>query len=95
MLKLQGNDIYRGPDKIGWLQENHIFDRTGKKIGYFEQNYVYDADARKLAYVEEDFLMPYGGAASAKVRLEQIAEDVTGGVVPEIARAAIYILLGS
>ena len=95
MVKLIGNDIYRGGQKIGWLEGNHVRDRAGNRVGYFEENFVYNKDGHKIAYLEGDFFMPYGGSSASKVRLEQIAEDVTGGVIPEIARAAIYILLGS
>ena len=95
MIKLIGNDIWRADKKIGWMEENHVFNYEGKRVGYYEDKYVYNEDGHKLAYIEEDFLMPYGGNESAKVRLEVIAQDVTGGVIPELARAAIYILLGS
>jgi hypothetical protein len=95
MIKLIGNDIWRGDKKIGWIEENRIRDHDGKKLGYFEDKFVYSEDGHKVAYIEEDFLMPYGGSTSSKILLEAVAEDVTGGTIPEIARAAIYILLGS
>ena len=97
MIKLIGNDIWRGDRKIGWMDGNHVRDHDGKKLGYFEDRFVYNEDGHKVAYIEEDFLIPYGGSDSSpsKVRLEAIAEDVTGGTIPELARAAIYILLGS
>ena len=95
MIKLIGNDIWRGDKKIGWVEENHIRDYDGKRLGYFEDRFVYNEDGHKVAYIEEDFLMPYGGATNSKIRLEAVTEAVTGGTVSEIARAAIYILLGS
>ena len=95
MVKLIGNDIWRSDKKIGWMEGNHVRDYTGKKLGYFEDKFVYNEDGHKVAYIQEDFLMPYGGSESAKIRLENVAEDVTGGTISELARAAIYILLGS
>lgn len=97
MIKLNGNEIWRGGEKIGWLDGHHICDRGGKRLGYFEDKFVFHEDGHKLAVIQEDFLVPYGAADTDmdKVRLGKIAEDVTGGVIPELARAAIYILLGS
>jgi hypothetical protein len=93
MVKLVGNDIYRGGEKIGWLQTPHIFAHDGKKLGYFEGIFVYNADARKIAYLEGNFLVPEGGGP--KVPVQKIVEDVTGGVIPDIERAAIFVLLGN
>ncbi len=95
MIKLQGNEIWRGGEKIGWIDGHHIFDRDGRKLGAFEENFVYNEDGKKVAYIQGDFLYAEGGSADAKTSLEKIAEDVGGGVAAEICRAAIYILLGS
>jgi hypothetical protein len=95
MIKLIGNDIWRGDKKIGWMEGNHVRDHDGKRLGYFDEKFIYNDDSHKVAYIEDDFLKSYGGSESSKVRLEAIAEDVTGGTISEIARAAIYILLGS
>ncbi len=92
MLKIEGNDILRAGEKIGWVEGNHILAHDGKKLGYFEGNFVYNINAQKVAYIEGDFLVSQG-STSAKTRLEQIAEEVTGGVLPEIGKCAIYVLL--
>ena len=95
MVKLIDKSIYRGGEKIGWIENDHIFNHSGEKLGYFEGHSIYDHSGHKIAYIENDFLVPQGGSSTSKVRLEDVAGDVTGGVIPEIARAAIYILLGS
>jgi hypothetical protein len=92
MLKLIGNDIYRGEDKIGWLENNHVFDRNAKKLGYFDDAHVYDVDTTKIAYISGDILYDAGGAH--KARLEDVLEAIEG-ILPNIAKCAIYILLGA
>ena len=94
MIKIVGNDIWRGGEKVGWVDGDYVRDRDGKKLGYFQDKYIYDMNAHKIAYVEEDFLISQGSGSEAKIRLDEIAENVEGGVLPEIAKCAIYVLLG-
>jgi len=51
-------------------------------------------DGRKIAYIEEDYLISEGSGTEAKIRLDQVAENVQGGVLPEIGKCAVYVLLG-
>ena len=87
-----GNDITRAGEKIGWIEGNHIFAHDGKKIGYFAENYVYDVNTQKIARIEGDFLISMG-AREARTKLEQVNEEITGGVLPEIGKCAIFVLL--
>ncbi|MDE2001794.1 MAG: hypothetical protein KGI60_04505 [Patescibacteria group bacterium] len=91
MIKVIGHDLWRGGQKIGWAEENHVFAHDGKKLGYFSENHVFDVTGRKLAYVEGDHLYADG---SSRVSLETINENIVGGVLPEMAKCAIYVLLG-
>ncbi len=93
MVKIVGNDIWRGGEKIGWVEGNRIRAHDGTKLGYFEGNFVWGEDGRKLAYVEEDYLISYG--SNQKIPLEKISEGIEGGILPEIGKCAIYVLLGS
>ncbi len=95
MVKLIGNYIWRGGEKVGWIDGNHVRDYEGKRLGYFQDKYVYNMDGRKIAYIEEDYLISEGSGTEAKVRLDQVAENVQGGVLPEIGKCAVYILLGA
>ena len=36
MIKIEGNDIRRGGEKIGWIEENDMFNEDGKKVGYLK-----------------------------------------------------------
>ncbi len=94
MIKIEGNDLRRGGEKIGWIEDRHVHARDGKKLGYFDNKYVYDAMGRKLAYVEGDHLVSYGGGGESKVHLEKVSEAVEGGVMPGIEKCAVYVLLG-
>jgi hypothetical protein len=92
MVKIIGNDIWRGGEKIGWVEGARIRAHDGTKLGYFEGNFVYGEDGHKLAYIEGDHLVSYG--SDTKIPLEKIAEEIEGGVLPEIGKCAVYVLLG-
>ena len=89
-----GKEIWRGGEKIGWVEDHHIRAHDAKKLGYFEGNFVYNEDGHKLAYIEGDHLISYGGEHESKIALEKVSEGIEGGVLPEIGKCAIYVLLG-
>lgn len=92
MLKIVGNDIMRNGEKIGWLENSHVFGREGEKLGRFDDKYVYGRDDEKQAYIEGDYLCP-DKRNFPKIFLENLEKDVEGGF-PVIAKAAAYLLLG-
>ena len=94
MVKLLGHEVWRAGEKIGWIDGNHVRDHNDKKLGYFLDHYVYDMNDHKIAYIEEDYLVSVGSGSEAKVRLDEVAENVVGGVLPEIGKCAVYVLLG-
>ena len=93
MVKIIGHDIWRGGQKIGWIDGDRIRTHDDKKLGYFEGNYVYSEEGHKLAYMEGDHLISYGG--NSKIPLEKVSEAIEGGVLPLIGKCAVYVLLGS
>lgn len=93
MIKIVDNDIMRGGEKIGWIEGNDIRSRDGRKVGYFEENVVRDADGEKAAYIVGGHLFAQGG--ELKISLETVNKEIAGGVLSEIGRCAIYVLLGS
>ncbi|MGB7957430.1 MAG: 4-fold beta flower protein [Minisyncoccia bacterium] len=94
MVKLIGNDVWRGSEKIGWIEGDYVRDRDGKKLGYFQDRFVYDMDAHKIAYIEGDYLVSEGSGSEARLNLEKVAEEVQGGVLSELGKCAVYVLLG-
>ncbi len=95
MVKLIGNDVWRSGEKIGWIDGDHVRDRNGKKLGYFQGTHVYDASGHKLAFIEQDHLVSHGSGSEARIDLERIMEEVRGGVLSEIGKCAVYVLLGN
>jgi hypothetical protein len=96
MIKIVGNEIWRGGEKIGWIEDAvHVRAHDGTKMGHFEDKFIYDKEGKKAAYIEGDFLFAEGGNAETKIPLDKVAEDIVGGVIPDGVRAAIYVLLGS
>lgn len=93
MIKFVGNDVWRDGEKVGWIEGNHVYAKDGKKLGYFADNLIYDENADKVAYIEGDYLMSYG--SDIKTPLDKVSEAMEGGVLPELDKCAVYVLLGS
>lgn len=93
MVKIVGNDVWRGGEKIGYIDGTHIRTHDGKRIGYFSGNYVYNEEGNKAAYIEADHLVSYGG--NSRIPLDKVSESIEGGVLPEIGKCAVYVLLGN
>lgn len=92
MLKIVGRDIWRGGEKVGWIDGSHIRAHDDKKLGYFAGNFIYDRDGHKTAYIVGDHLFSAGGSVS--VPLDKVDEEIEGGVLPMIGKCAVYVLLG-
>ena len=92
MIKIIGNDVRRGMDKIGYVQGNDIHDHEGHKVGYFADNHIYDASGRKVARLQGDAIFDAQGGVVAKV--SENNESVSGGAHSDLSRAAIRVLLG-
>jgi hypothetical protein len=91
MVKLVGNEIWRDGGKIGWLDSHHIRAHDDRKLGYFEGNFVYSEDGHKLAYIQDGHLI----SGNAKIALDKVSESIEGGVLSEIGKCAVYVLLGN
>jgi len=92
MISIIDNDIRRGTEKIGWYEENRIYNHEGKKLGYFLDNRIYNTDGDKIAYLQNDYV--YAEDGSRKLRIEDVCEDVSGGTLSNVGRAAIRLFLG-
>lgn len=92
MIKIVGNDMMRGGEKLGYIRENDIYDRMGKKLGYHQENDIYDAHGRKLGYLEGNYLKDASGDGVDS--LTEIRRDIQGGTISDLERAAIRLLVG-
>ena len=92
MVKIDGNYIWRDGMKIGFVDDHHIRAHDDHRLGYFENNFIYGERGHKLAYLEGDSLISY--ESGKKIPLEKISESIQG-VLPEIGKCAVYVLLGA
>jgi hypothetical protein len=91
MIKVLDNELWRGSDKIGWLEMNAVFDENGRKLGYFYDKAIFNANGDKIAYILDNRLETMDGR---KIYVDDLMEHVSGYAVPDIARAAVYLLIG-
>ena len=90
MIKIVGHDIWRGADKIAWIEESHIRSHDGQKLGYWSGNDIYNISGRKIGYIEGDDLKTSDGKI---IPLENLRAHIQG-TAADIARAAVYLLFG-
>ena len=91
MIKIVGNDVMRGGEKIGWVEGHDIFDRNGRKLGYASGTSIYTVGGMKIGWIEGDYLFAPG---DRKIRLDEVHSAVQGGILTEEQRAAVRIFLG-
>ena len=92
MIQIYGNIIKRDNVKIGWIDGAHIHDHTGKAVGYFGDNKVWNISGKKIAFIEGEYI--YLEGSTDKIRIEDNLKEVNGGVITDLCRAAIRLLLG-
>ncbi len=92
MINVSGHDLFRGGQKIGYIQNNDIFSHDGKKVGFVDGSHVFNRDGHKLAYLEGDYI--YHTQDSQKIRIEDNHQHVSGGAISDTQRAAVRVLLG-
>jgi hypothetical protein len=91
MIKVEGRNIWRNGEKIGYIGSGHVIDHAGEKIGAYTQENIYDRTGHKVASITDDYVYVVG---SSKIRIEDIIKEVPGGTLTNIERAAVRILLG-
>jgi hypothetical protein len=94
MLKIDGHEVWRGGDKVGYVEGDRIRNHDGRMLGYFSDNHIYNADGHKIAYVEGNHLYSEG-RSNAGVHLDDINKNIVGGILPEMCKCAIYCLIGA
>lgn len=92
MIKIIGNDIWRGGSKVGWIGSGYIKDSSGDKVGIYTHDHVIDRTGRKVAYISGDYI--YISGSSRKIRIEDNEREIVGGDLSDIEKAAVRVLLG-
>jgi hypothetical protein len=95
MLKIKGNDIYRSSEKVGYIEEHRILSHAGKKLGYFDGTHIYGNDGDKVGYISGNYLYSEGDGSSERVSLDEVNENIVGGLLPQIGKCAVYMLIGA
>ncbi len=95
MIKIVGSELWRGGEKVGYVEGHHIRNRENALVGYFSEGEkaVYSAGDHKIAYIQGDKL--YSTVGHADVHLSSVHEAIEGGVLSEVGKCAIYVLLGA
>ena len=92
MIRVDGHTFWRGGDKIGFIDGDHIKNHEGDKVGYVQGNYIYDIKGHKLAYMEADHICFLN--SPHKIRIEDNDKEISGGDLSNIQKAAVRVLLG-
>jgi hypothetical protein len=92
MIKIVGNEILRGGEKIGYIRENDIFEVGGSKIGYYIGDHIYDYNRRKIGYIDDGYIKYEN--SNRKISISENKLHVSGGVISDVCRAAIRLLFG-
>jgi len=88
MIKISGNDILKDGAKVGWIQDNRIYNIDGEKVGYVTGNDVMGATGVKKGYFTTEGYRRVG--KDTVTRLEDLSKKVTGGDYGDLERAAIF-----
>ena len=90
MIHILGKDIYKDGEKVGWLEDGHIFDISGKKLAYISGDDIFSSSGNKIAYLRGDAVNRVGH--SATIHTDEINKKVTKGDFGDIERAAVFTL---
>ena len=92
MIKVSGHEFHRGGVQIGFISDEWIKDRHGDRIGYYLDTRIFDKSGHKLAYLQNDYI--HFTDSSKKIRIEDNNQEVVGGDLNNIQRAAARVLFG-
>ncbi len=91
MIYLEGHEIMRNGEKIGYLEGERIYSRDARKLGWVDGDHIYDHEGRKIAWIEGGHAETAGGRI---IELDDIHKHVKRGAISDTLRTAIYLFLG-
>lgn len=94
MLEISGDKVMRDGQTVGYVIGTYIKDHAYKDLGYYEGNHVHDKGGKKVAYIEGEYLYPQE-SRSSYTELDKVNKAIEGGALPEIAKCAVYLLIGA
>lgn len=95
-ISIDGQQIMRGGERIGYLEGPTIKDKGGAKIGTYEGSRIYDASGQ-IAYVDGQTLHPYEKRRSYKngnysLALSEVDKDLADTSLAPVLKGALYEL---
>ncbi len=91
MIKIEGHRVWRGGDKIGYVEGNHLYNEDGERVGYWSGDSLYDMKGDRLLRVRENRVIDRNGEEH---HLDDLIEDIPSASMPELARLAIKTFFG-
>ncbi len=91
MIRIEGNHIWRGTDKIGWVEGNHLYNEEGDRVGYWSGDALYDIHGNRLLHIHNNRVIDRGGK---EAHLDDVIETIPSASMSEIARVAIKTFFG-
>lgn len=92
MIKISGNDINRGGEKIGWIEGNDVRDMSNRKLAFVQGDDIFrGSDGFKIAFIEGAYIITSSGK---KISVDENKKHVTGGSASNEMRAAIRLVFG-
>ncbi len=62
-MKIVDHKIYHDGQKMGWIDGEHVRDISNAKIGYFQNNFIFNEAGHKVAYIHENELVFENGSS--------------------------------
>ena len=94
MITIKDKELWRGGEKVGRVEEDHILDHEGKRLGHFSdsEKKIYDENGKEVGKIVGNHITFPGD--EHYIRVEDNQQLILGGVYSDVARAAIRIFLG-
>jgi hypothetical protein len=93
MLHFRGNQIWRGTEKVGWVDGHRLYDEHGKKIAAWDGDEIFNGQGERMLKVRGNDLVDKNGRSHGK--LDDMLEAVPATEFSEMARVAIKLFLGA
>ena len=95
MLQISGDKVRRDGAIVGYIEGMYIKGHDYKPLGYFKDDqHIYDVTGKPVAYIDGEYLYAYT-SRSSRTELDKINKAIKGDVLSEIARCAVYQLIGA
>lgn len=92
MAYLLDDNVMRAGEKIGYIENNRLFDLGTRLVGYYEGSRIYDENDKLKGYVENNQV--HWADTSFYDEVEKVRQHVSSGNYSEMPCAAVCLLFG-